>query len=86
MSKTATDTCCAPDDMADLVEYLWGGNDTVWGKQRFEDGHPQPYKLKYIELVSTTHFAYKLAACISVLICACPFHVRTAQTQGQRTM
>ena len=50
MSKTATDTCCAPDDMADLVEYIWGSNATVWGKQRFEDGHPEPYKLKYIEL------------------------------------
>lgn len=28
------------EDLADLVEYCWGGNDTVWGSTRIRDGHP----------------------------------------------
>lgn len=42
--------CCTAQDMADLVEYCWGNESTTWGKQRFDDGHPEPYRLKYIEL------------------------------------
>jgi alpha-L-arabinofuranosidase len=36
--------------MADLVEYCWGNTTTTWGKMRVADGHPEPYRLKYIEL------------------------------------
>lgn len=37
--------------MADLVEYCWGNESTAWGKIRIvEDGHPLPYRLRYIEL------------------------------------
>lgn len=43
-------TCCSPEDMADLVEYAWGNEHTKWGKQRAEDGHPEPYEVKFFEL------------------------------------
>ena len=39
------------EDYADLVEYCWGNESTAWGKQRIEDGHPEPYRLRYFELV-----------------------------------
>lgn len=39
-----------PEDMADLVEYLWGNATTAWGRQRIADGHPQPYRLSVIEI------------------------------------
>lgn len=39
-----------PQDMADFVEYINGPVDSPWGKRRAEDGHPQPYRLKYIQL------------------------------------
>ncbi|HEV3342691.1 MAG TPA: alpha-L-arabinofuranosidase C-terminal domain-containing protein [Pirellulales bacterium] len=40
----------SPQDMADFVEYVNGAADTPWGSRRAEDGHPQPYSLRYIEL------------------------------------
>ena len=43
--------CCEPADMADLVEYMWGDPGmTELGKLRAADGHPEPYRAKYIEL------------------------------------
>lgn len=40
-----------PGDMADLVEYSFGGADTAWGKKRIEeDHHPAIYNWSYIEL------------------------------------
>ena len=36
--------------MADLMDYVNGDATTVWGKKRVADGHPSPYRLKYIEL------------------------------------
>ena len=39
-----------PQDMVDFVEYVNGPADSVWGKKRVADGHPEPYKLKYIQL------------------------------------
>lgn len=46
----ALPACCAPSDMADLIEYCWGNESTSWGRQRIVDGHPAFYELKYIEL------------------------------------
>ena len=44
-------SCCAPDDMADLVEYMWGNETTEWGRVRAQnDSHPEPYRARYIEL------------------------------------
>jgi Alpha-L-arabinofuranosidase C-terminal domain/Domain of Unknown Function (DUF1080) len=37
-------------DMAELMDYLNGAPDSEWGKKRVDDGHPAPYRLKYIEL------------------------------------
>ena len=43
--------CCSPSDMADLVEYCWGdAYTTEWGRLRATDGHPEPYRLKWVEL------------------------------------
>jgi hypothetical protein len=39
-----------PQDMADFVEYAKGAADSAWGRRRVADGHPQPYRLRYIEL------------------------------------
>merc|ERR1719498_1482636 len=36
--------------MSDLLEYLYGNESTVYGRQRVEDGHEEPYKVKYFEL------------------------------------
>lgn len=38
----------SPEDMADMIEYLNGAATTKWGKIRAENGHPQPYNIKYI--------------------------------------
>jgi alpha-L-arabinofuranosidase len=39
-----------PRDLADFVEYANGPTDSEWGRRRARDGHPAPYRLKYIEL------------------------------------
>lgn len=39
-----------PEDMADFVEYAKGGPETPWGARRVADGHPEPYRLRYIQL------------------------------------
>ncbi len=38
------------DDILDLLEYCKGSVSTVWGAKRAANGHPEPYKLKYIEI------------------------------------
>jgi len=40
----------SPQDMADLMDYLDAAPENEWGKQRIADGHPAPYRLKYLEL------------------------------------
>lgn len=37
-----------PRDMADMVEYLNGPVTSEWGRKRAENGHPEPYGVKYI--------------------------------------
>lgn len=37
-----------PEDMADMVEYLNGPVTSEWGKIRAQNGHPEPYNIKYI--------------------------------------
>lgn len=37
-----------PRDMADMVEYLNGPVTSEWGRRRAENGHPEPYGVKYI--------------------------------------
>eukprot|EP00959_Pyramimonas_sp_CCMP1952_P241341 5044089-Pyramimonas_sp.AAC.1 len=33
------------EDMADFVEYCWGGANTKWGALRIADGHPEVYNV-----------------------------------------
>ncbi|WP_455584477.1 family 16 glycoside hydrolase [Bacteroides sp.] len=37
-----------PEDIADMVEYLNGPATSKWGKIRTQNGHPEPYNIKYI--------------------------------------
>ena len=39
-----------PADAAAEVEYLNGGADTKWGRLRVQNGHPQPYQVKYWQI------------------------------------
>ncbi|HEY5910446.1 MAG TPA: beta-L-arabinofuranosidase domain-containing protein [Verrucomicrobiae bacterium] len=39
-----------PQDMADFIEYANGPAGSEWGRRRAADGHPAPYRLKYLEL------------------------------------
>jgi len=39
-----------PQDMSDFMEYAIGPADSLWGQKRVADGHPEPYKLKFLEL------------------------------------
>ena len=40
----------SPRDLADFVEYANGPAESDWGRRRARDGHPEPYRLKYLEL------------------------------------
>jgi hypothetical protein len=37
-------------DLADFIEYANGPATSTWGGRRAADGHPAPYKLRYLEL------------------------------------
>jgi DUF1680 family protein len=39
-----------PGDMADFIEYADGPAESQWGRRRTADGHPAPYRLKYLEI------------------------------------
>jgi hypothetical protein len=39
-----------PQDMADFVRYVNGPKESEWGRRRAADGHPKPYRLKYLQL------------------------------------
>jgi alpha-L-arabinofuranosidase len=38
------------DDALDEIEYVTGDAKTYWGAKRVADGHPAPFKLKYVEI------------------------------------
>jgi alpha-L-arabinofuranosidase len=40
----------SPQDLADFVAYANGPADGEWGRRRVQDGHPAPYRLKYLQL------------------------------------
>lgn len=40
----------SPEDMADFIDYAKGSASSQWGRRRAGDGHPKPYKLRYLEL------------------------------------
>ena len=37
-------------DALDELEYVTGGSETKWGAVRAQNGHPQPFKLNYVEI------------------------------------
>ncbi|MGI8906238.1 MAG: family 16 glycoside hydrolase [Candidatus Sumerlaeaceae bacterium] len=37
-------------DAADLIDYLNAPASTHWGRRRAENGHPQPYSVKYVQI------------------------------------
>ena len=39
-----------PQDMADFIDYAKGPADSTWGRRRAANGHPPPYRLRYLEL------------------------------------
>ena len=39
-----------PEDMAAFIDYAKAPADSEWGRRRAADGHPEPYRLKYLEL------------------------------------
>lgn len=51
-----------PQDMSDFIQYAKGGPDSEWGKKRIADGHPTPYRLKYIQLGNEERVDEKYAA------------------------
>ena len=38
------------DDALDEIEYVIGDTTTYWGAKRAADGHPEPFKLSYVEI------------------------------------
>jgi alpha-N-arabinofuranosidase len=43
-------------DALDEIEYATGGVDTKWGALRARGGHPQPFKLTYVEIGNEDNF------------------------------
>jgi alpha-L-arabinofuranosidase len=37
-------------DALDEIEYVTGSTSTTWGARRAKDGHPKPFKLRYVEV------------------------------------
>ncbi|MFD8974899.1 AbfB domain-containing protein [Streptomyces sp. NPDC059593] len=44
-------------DALDEIEYVIGSTSTVWGARRAADGHPAPFRLKYVEIGNEDMFA-----------------------------
>ena len=40
----------------DAIEYARGGTDTFYGRMRAENGHPEPFNLKYLEIGNEQEF------------------------------
>ncbi len=43
-------------DALDEIEYVTGSTDTKWGTERAKNGHPQPFKLTYVEIGNEDQF------------------------------
>jgi alpha-L-arabinofuranosidase len=43
-------------DALDEIEYVTGGADTKWGAVRARNGHPAPFKLRYVEIGNEDNF------------------------------
>eukprot|EP00933_Yihiella_yeosuensis_P007713 TRINITY_DN11286_c1_g1_i1.p1 TRINITY_DN11286_c1_g1~~TRINITY_DN11286_c1_g1_i1.p1 ORF type:complete len:726 (-),score=94.82 TRINITY_DN11286_c1_g1_i1:113-2164(-) len=55
-----------PEDLADLVEYAFGSNNTAWGRQRIADAeHPEPYKAFVVEIGNEQSLDYTFVQQVS---------------------
>ncbi len=52
----------SPQDMRDFVEYVNGSEQSEWGRRRVQNGHPNPYRLRYLELGNEERVDEKYAA------------------------
>ena len=43
-------------DALDEIEYVTGDGSTKWGAERAKDGHPEPFKLTYVEIGNEDNF------------------------------
>jgi alpha-N-arabinofuranosidase len=43
-------------DAMDEIEYVTGGAETKWGAERAKGGHPEPFKLTYVEIGNEDQF------------------------------
>jgi alpha-L-arabinofuranosidase len=43
-------------DALDEIQYVTGGTNTTWGRQRATDGHPAPFPLQYVEVGNEDFF------------------------------
>ena len=43
-------------DALDEIEYVTGDKSTKWGAERVADGHPEPFKLKFVEIGNEDFF------------------------------
>jgi alpha-N-arabinofuranosidase len=43
-------------DALDEIEFVTGGADTKWGAVRVKNGHPEPFKLNYVEIGNEDNF------------------------------
>jgi hypothetical protein len=39
-----------PEDLMDFIEYANGPADSPWGRRRVEDGHPEPFNIRHIQI------------------------------------
>ena len=83
-----------PSDYADLVEYVYGGPSTEWGKKRIEDGHPDTYDIRFFELgarfslltslVSASSHRLSLLTCTAMPLCCWQVMSSTTRTFRRR--
>lgn len=43
-------------DALDEIEYVTGGTNTKWGAERVKDGHPEPFRLNFVEIGNEDFF------------------------------
>lgn len=53
----------SPEEAADWVEYCNGSVQTVWGKKRAENGHPEPYGVRYWEIGNEVFGSWEIGHC-----------------------
>ncbi len=52
----------SPEEAAELVEYCNGGAETRWGKVRADNGHPEPYGIRYWNIGNELYLPTEIGA------------------------